>query len=270
MIRRRKEDDDENPDRWLVSYADFITLLFAFFVVMYSVSSVNEGKYKALSSAINTAFASKKTNPEEIGQVEESSQAINPNASEHPTEIATSPPLPSSGLATEQIALESMTKLGKQLADQLAALIKVGAARVIQNSHGLRIDMKDNVLFTAGSADLTVPAKATLSSISKLLSTNTNAIVIEGHTDDTPIYIQNAAFFSNWELSAVRASTIVGHFNDTGINNIRLSALGYGPSQPISSNLTEEGRMTNRHISIVILYNSLNINSTEGVEIKPL
>lgn len=270
MIRRKIEDDDENPDRWLVSYADFITLLFAFFVVMYSVSSVNEGKYKELSSAINTAFASKKSNPENVGQINEPSQAITNHPAENPTELAMASLLPSSATTeAEQIEVEAMTKLGKQLADKLASLIKTGNARVIQNNHGLRIDIKDSVLFTAGSADLTVPAKAKLSHISTLLSTNINPILVEGHTDDTPIYIQNAAFFSNWELSAVRASSVLGHLNDTGIDNIRLSALGYGPSQPISNNMTEEGRMTNRHISIVVLYNSLSIDATEGVEINP-
>ncbi len=114
-----------------------------------------------------------------------------------------------------------------------------------------------------------MPAKATLSQVSTLLSSNTNPILVEGHSDNTPIYIQNAAFFSNWELSGVRASSVLGHLNDTGIENIRLSALGYGSSQPISTNTTEEGRMTNRHISIVVLYNSLNTDISEGIEINP-
>jgi chemotaxis protein MotB len=271
MIRRNINDDDENPDRWLVSYADFITLLFAFFVVMYSVSSVNEGKYKELSSAINTAFASKKTNPEKTGEEEESSQAITESASESSVEMATAPPLPSSApTEAEQAEVDVMTTLGKQIADKIAPLIKTGIARVIQNNRGLRIDIKDSALFTAGAADLIVPAKATLGDISALLLNNSNPILVEGHTDDTPIYIQNAAFFSNWELSAVRASSIVDQLNETGIKNIRLSALGYGPSQPISSNTSEAGRMTNRHISIVVLYNSLNFDGDEGVEIKPI
>jgi len=272
MVRRPLEEDEDNPERWLVSYADFITLLFAFFVVMYSVSSVNEGKYKELSSAINTAFASKKTNPEKTNQaLEESSQAIADKVTENPTEIPATPALPSTvPTEAEQTEVDDMAKLGSQMADQLAPLIKTGMARVIQNNRGLRIDIKDSVLFTAGSADLTVPAKATLSNIGTLLSTSTNPILIEGHTDDSPIYIQNAAFFSNWELSAVRASSVVEQLNQTGIENLRLSALGYGPSQPISSNSTEEGKMTNRHISIVVLYNSLNIARDEGIEIKPI
>jgi chemotaxis protein MotB len=271
MIRRHPAEDDEHPDRWLVSYADFITLLFAFFVVMYAVSSVNEGKYKVLSSAINTAFASKKTNPEDIGQLEESAQTIANSPNDNPTQLLSTQALPS-GAPIEADAAEvaAMSKLGKQLADQLAKHIKTGTARVIQNKHGLRIDIKDSLLFIAGSADLAVPAKSILTNIGHLLSANNHPILVEGHTDNTPIYIQNAAFFSNWELSAVRASTVVGHFNDTGINNMRLSALGYGPSQPISSNATEEDRTTNRHLSILILYNSLTIDSTEGIEIKPV
>lgn len=266
MIRRHAEDDDENPDRWLVSYADFITLLFAFFVVMYAVSSVNESKYKELSSAINTAFASKKTQPEATSQrIEESSQPpVETSASAEPALPARAPS------ETEQAEVNAMNALGKKMVDKLTPLIKTGDARVIQNTHGLRIDIKDNVLFTAGSADLTVPAKVTLNNIGSLLQTNSYPVLIEGHTDNTPIYIQNAAFFSNWELSAVRASSIVGQLNETGVENIRLSALGYGPSQPISSNTTEEGRLSNRHMSILILYDRLNLDEGGGIEIKPL
>ncbi len=270
MVRRPIPEDDDNPERWLVSYADFITLLFAFFVVMYSVSSVNEGKYKELSSAINTAFASKKSNPEQTSAASESSQAVNETAAEKQTELPAAPILPSTApTEAEQTEVDDMTTLGQQMADQLAPLIKTGMARVLQNNRGLRIDIKSSALFTAGAADLTVPAKASLSQVSSLLAMNPAPILVEGHSDNTPIHIQNAAFFSNWELSAVRASSIVSYLHEAGIEKIRLSAMGYGPSQPISSNATEEGRMTNRHISIMVLYKSLTLDHDQGVEVKP-
>lgn len=253
MIRRRIEEDDENPERWLVSYADFITLLFAFFVVMYSVSSVNEGKYKEFSSSMNTAFASK------------SAKANIPKE-----ETITAPPLPSSApTEATQLEVETMTRFGQLIATHLAPQIHTGHARITQNNRGLRIDIKDEILFTPGSADLVVSAKVILSGVSAPLIMSHLPILVEGHTDNTPIYIQNAAFFSNWELSAVRASSIVDQFTKTGIDNIRISALGYGPSQPISSNDTEEGKATNKHISILVLYESLSVDNSEGVEIKP-
>ena len=264
MIRRSIEDDDENPDRWLVSYADFITLLFAFFVVMYSVSSVNEGKYKEFSSSMNTAFTSKSVSEESNALVTD----YTPDIAE--SEPLRKPPLPSSA-PTEAIQseVETMTRLGQDIAMHLALQIQRGNARIIQNNHGLRIDIKDSILFTPGSADLVVPAKAILNGISVLLATSHLPILVEGHTDNTPIYISNAAFFSSWELSAVRASSVVGQFTDTGIENIRISALGYGPSQPISSNTTKAGQASNRHISILVLYESLSVDSSEGMEIKP-
>jgi chemotaxis protein MotB len=264
MVRRPIEDDDDNPERWLVSYADFITLLFAFFVVMYSVSSVNQGKYEELSSSINVAFSKEKPKPKD-----ETSAPATETPKVKPEKVA-EPPLPSSApTKAEQKEVESMSGLAKQLAQSLSPLIKEGKARVIQNNRGIRIDIKDSVLFTAGSADLVVTAKAVLTEIASPLLLSKHAILVEGHTDDTPIHIQNAAFFSSWELSAVRASSVVGMFTEVGIENIRLSALGYGPSQPISDNSTEEGRATNRHISILVLYDSLDIDVSNGIEIKP-
>ena len=262
MVRRPIEDDDDNPERWLVSYADFITLLFAFFVVMYSVSSVNQGKYKELSSSINVAFSNNKPTSDT------QSQATNPESVK--PEKVVEPPLPSSApTQAEKVEVDSMIDLGKQLSQSLSPLIKEGKARVVQNNRGLRIDIKDSVLFTEGSADLIVTAKAILTEIASPLLISKHAILVEGHTDDTPIHIQNAAFFSSWELSAVRASSIVGMLNEVGIENLRLSALGYGPSQPISDNKTTEGRETNRHISIMVLYDSLNVDTSNDIEISP-
>jgi chemotaxis protein MotB len=266
MIRRPIQDDEDNPERWLVSYADFITLLFAFFVVMYSVSSVNQGKYKELSASINIAFTNNKPKQESS-----SATTADPTATPQDQPLqALTPPLPST-LPTEaqQLEVNAMTQLGKDISNKLSPQIKAGKARVIQNTHGLRIDIKDSVLFTDGSADLIETARTILSEIATLLLMHNHAVLVEGHTDNTPVYIQNAAFFSNWELSAVRASSVIEMFNKVGIENIRLSALGYGPSQPISDNNTPEGREANRHISIMILYESLYIKDGLDIEIDP-
>lgn len=260
MIRRRIEEDDDNPERWLVSYADFITLLFAFFVVMYAVSSVNQGKYDELSSSINKAFTKKSTL--------EKSEVSKPL----PVEAQTREPAPLPSDTKAQILQQerdAMTTLGKSLSSTLAPIINNGEARVMQNSQGLQIDIKDSALFVTGSADLIESAKAMLAEMILPLLNRKHTIIVEGHTDNSPIYIQNAAFFSSWELSAVRASSVTGALNELGIDTIRLSALGFGPTKPISDNDTEEGRAINRHISIVILYDSLNNPSSNSVEIKP-
>ncbi|MFV1922292.1 MAG: flagellar motor protein MotB [Methylotenera sp.] len=262
MVRRPLEDDEDNPERWLVSYADFITLLFAFFVVMYSVSSVNQSKYMKVSSSINTAFSKTKANEDNSNSPTQTQQK----------ELNTTVQPPSSADKLEQVNsadLASMTTLGKKLSKTLAPWIKAGNARIIQNSRGLRIDIKDIALFTAGSADLTEPAKVMLKDVAAPLTINSHDVLIEGHTDNTPIHIQNAAFFSSWELSAVRASSITSLLNEAGIDKIRLSALGYGPSQPVADNMTEAGREINRHITIIVLYQPLNSASNDGVEIMP-
>lgn len=267
MVRRPIQDDEDKPERWLVSYADFITLLFAFFVVMYSVSSVNQSKYKELSTSINVAFTKNKPTQESLTQTPISNTATTGPIK---TEQMVTPPLPSTvPTEAQQLEVDAMTRLGKDLSNQLSAYINEGKVRVIQNTRGIRVDIKDSVLFTDGSADLVETAKAVLSTLANPLLKSNHAILVEGHTDNTPIHIQNATFFTSWELSAVRASSVVGMFSELGIENIRLSALGYGHSQPISDNQTPEGREANRHVSVMVLYDSLIIPDDEDIIIIP-
>jgi chemotaxis protein MotB len=277
MIRRRPEEDDDNPERWLVSYADFITLLFAFFVVMYSVSSVNQSKYKELSSSINTAFTKNKTKKQGVTQTTAIDKSSEHKVStdtqtklEATVEKVASPepqPLSDAQIQKLQREREAMTSLGINLSNKMASLISDGKVRVTQNNRGLRIDINDSVLFSSGSADLAETAKPVLSEIAILLSINRHDIQVEGHTDDTPIH--NAAFFSNWELSALRATSVVRMFSEMGISDMRLSALGFGSTQPIGDNSTADGRAKNRHVSLMILYDSLSADNAEGTEIIP-
>jgi len=262
MIRRNREEDNENPDRWLVSYADFITLLFAFFVVMYSVSSVNQKKYKQLSSSISTAFTpEKKVKPNTTEPAEKSKTPTVVTAPVKPQ------PLTSTQIQKLQEERESMRSLGINLSNNLAPMISDGKIRVTQNNRGLRIDINDSLLFASGSAELAETAKEVLNEIAELIEMNNHAIQVEGHTDNTPIH--NATFFSNWELSAVRATSVVRMFSSLGIADARLSALGFGSTQPIDDNNNPLGRAKNRHVSIMILYDSLSTENDEGIEISP-
>lgn len=259
MIRRKPlDDDDDNPDRWLVSYADFITLLFAFFVVMYAISSVNLSKYNALTNAMDNAFSGNDA----------------PATPQQKIDIRTQPekslikPLPLSYLYQEKSKREreNMAKLGVDLSNKLALMIQDGKVQVMQNNRGVRIDINDSVLFNSGSADLADSATQIINEIAVILNTNQRLIQVEGHTDNTPIHTQQ--FYSNWELSAVRASTVVRMLNAAGVEETRLSALGYGATQPISSSDTEFGRAKNRRVSIMILYETKN-ESQDTLEIKP-
>jgi chemotaxis protein MotB len=261
LIRKRVEEDQDNHDRWLVSYADFITLLFAFFVVMYSISSVEIGKYKQLTNSIGTAFSGN------------GSSGVNQTSTEkglgaRGTETKTSSiikPLPLSYLYTEKMRRErdSMAKTGTEVSNKLAPMITEGKIQVIQTSRGIRIDIQDNLLFSAGSADLSTAANAIISEIVPLIKDNQRKIQVEGHTDNTPIH--NTTFFSNWELSAVRASSVVRLLSALGISEQRLSATGLGASQPISENETESGRAKNRRVSIIITYEVPTQEDTSNV-----
>ena len=270
MLRRKPfDDDDENPDRWLVSYADFITLLFAFFVVMYSISSVNQGKYNALISSVGNAFTGTNTK----GNIK-----INPNQSPSGNnklkgqKISLIKPLPLDHLYEDKVRREheSMTSKGVDLSNKLSPLIGEGKVRIVQNNRGIRIDINDSLLFSPGSAELAPAASSVLNEIAPLIKDNQRLVQVEGHTDN--IAIHNETFYSNWELSAVRASSVVRMLSDSGISDARLSALGFGSAQPIAENSTVEGRAKNRRVSIMILYeaeNEAQVQEDPGMEIKP-
>lgn len=252
MIRRPPlEDDEESADRWLVSYADFITLLFAFFVVMYSISSVNQGKYNELMSSMGTAF----TGGSASSHIKINSKLnSNTDSKLKGQQYSAVKPLPLTHLYNEKMRREreNMTHMGVDLANKLSPLINEGKVRVVQNNRGIRIDINDSLLFSQGSADLAPAASGVLNEIAAMIKDNQRMIQVEGHTDN--IAIHNDTFFSNWELSAVRASSIVRMLSEAGIADFRLSALGFGSTQPISENTTVLGRAKNRRVSIMILY----------------
>ena len=133
----------------------------------------------------------------------------------------------------------------------LAPLVNTGKVRVTQNSRGITVEINASVLFGEGDATLTGTARETLGTVAGLLRDDTHAIEVEGHTDTTPI--SNAAFPSNWELSAVRASTVVRLFVESGVLERRLAAVGRGANLPIASNDDPAGRARNRRVAITIL-----------------
>lgn len=264
MIRRKPiEDDEESSERWLVSYADFITLLFAFFVVMYSISSVNKSKYTDLTSSMGTAFSG--SNPDNANGQLKGKKSENKIKGQQTTIVK---PLPLSHLYQERLRRERelMASKAVELSNSLAPLISEEKVSISQNSRGVRIDINDSLLFTAGSADIAPAAADIINDIAVMLKGNQRLIQVEGHTDNVEIH--TPLFFSNWELSAIRATTVVRLFTSAGIEAKRLSALGFGSTQPVSDNETPAGRAKNRRVSIMILYESQNIEDT-SLEITP-
>ncbi len=257
MARKKYDEEQDNHERWLVSYADFITLLFAFFVVMYALSTVNEGKYRVLSSSLLNAFGGISMMP-----------ALSPvgNASAPPNWSPRSPTQPRAS-ATLRREKEHMTRMARDILAVLAPLVEQGKVRVTQTERGVTVEINASVLFAPGNAKLTNESSEALRAVGGVLKDDNHAIQVEGHTDSMPI--SNATFPSNWELSAVRASSVVRLFIDSGIGEARLTAIGRGSTQPVSSNDTPEGRMRNRRVTVLILARLPEVSTEVAVGAPP-
>lgn len=247
MARQRRPEEPENHERWLVSYADFITLLFAFFVVMYAVSSVNEGKYKVLSNSLTNAFSN--TTGKAGGQPLAVTQGA-PPITLRP--VAKPDKLPDSRKSDEK-KVEQRKKMNNMAGDIMKALqplVVQGKVRLLETSRGVTIEINDSILFPAGQAKLQPASINAMLAIAQVLAASDFPITIEGHTDNVPI--STPQFPSNWELSAMRATTVLRLFNDGGVGAERLTAIGYGETRPLETNTTTEGKARNRRVSILI------------------
>ncbi|NMG77417.1 flagellar motor protein MotD [Aromatoleum diolicum] len=247
--RHRQGDDDnrENHDRWLVSYADFITLLFAFFVVMYSLSSVNEGKYRVLSDSLINAFRNVTVNVpgDPVAAPPQVVAPVNPTAPTTANRL-----LDAESQARRQAEVKRMNSMAEDIRRVLEPLTRGGQVRVSEGARGITVEINASVLFAPGDATLGASAVAALRAVAQVLAAAEFPVTVEGHTDNIPI--STARFPSNWELSAVRASSVVRLFIDAGVRGDRLTAAGYGDQRPLTDNLNEEGRARNRRVSILI------------------
>lgn len=251
MARRRRYEEPENHDRWLVSYADFITLLFAFFVVMYSISSVNDGKYRVLSETLESVFSqsTRSENPIQLGELSRGQGELTaapglPDFSVSDLELPELPAQPPSDLTT-------IEALSTQLNSALATLIDDEDVIIRQVGDWLEVEIKSSFLFASGDARLSRAAVPVMGQIADVLSPVANPIQVEGFTDNQPI--STARFPSNWELSAARAASVVNLMDRFGVDPRRMSAVGYGEYKPIADNDTEQGRQKNRRVVLVVL-----------------
>jgi chemotaxis protein MotB len=242
--RRRESDEHENHERWLVSYADFITLLFAFFVVMYAISSVNEGKYRVMSDSIVSAFrAPSETVTGEAGKANPGNPApiILPMRRNPPRVESTE---------TQLVKKEKLRNLAKELNQALAPLVTQGQVRVTEGALGIVVDINASVLFSPGEAQLDMKAVRALDTVGHVLAGVDYLVAVEGHTDNMPI--RTPQFPSNWELSAARAASVVRLFVETGMDPRRLTAIGYADQRPKADNSLPDGRQQNRRVAITI------------------
>ena len=237
-LRRSRPDEHENHERWLVSYADFITLLFAFFVVMYALSSLNEGKYRVLSNSLVTAFRSA------------DSTGGGPMVMNNPQVTSIRPSLRPRTLSQQARAeqTEKMKTIAKNITQVMSPYSTQGQIAVIETERGITVEINDSLLFSAGRAELTPSAEQAILGIGSVFATTEFPVTIEGHTDNIPI--STPLFPSNWELSAVRATTVLRILMASGVTADRLTAIGYGDQRPVAGNDSAEGRARNRRVAI--------------------
>jgi len=278
MARKKAHEDHVNHEAWAIPYGDLVTLLLAFFVVMYAMSSVNEGKYRVLSESLSEAFSGKPrtVHPIQLGKTQISG-----------SDRDRSPPSPSKGAAGPVAAMpltkwqsrpqidryrkggsastleiqadraalvrasNQLQQISHRVETALANLIDKDLVTIRRGQFWLEVEIKSDILFPSGSALPQTSALATLEKLAGVLAPFPNPLRIEGYTDNVPI--NTAAFPSNWELSAARAASVVHLFQRVGIAPARLAVIGYGEFRPRESNATAEARNVNRRVVVVIL-----------------
>lgn len=253
MARKRKLEERENHDRWLVSYADFITLLLALFAVMYAVSQLNEGKYRQVAGSLVTAFgAQPDRSSTALIKLEPAPSSPVREPSEEDRAIKKARRL-AEAQRRQQEAMEVIARDVVAAFQPFSSLIENGQVRVIPSSRGLAVEINAKVLFAPGQAVLEQNSARVLEAVAQVLKDNDHPVQVEGHTDSIPIVTDK--FPSNWELSAVRASSVVRLLIASGVEAARLTAVGYGENRPVDSNDTEDGRTRNRRVTVMILSN---------------
>jgi len=246
MARKKQPEEHENAERWLVSYADFITLLFAFFVVMYSISSVNEGKYRVMSDALVSAFKEPPSKDKLIEMQTKNPEVMPGTGMPIGKNVQQTPITPERAKAAE-----NMKKVAKNVLQAMQPLIQNGQVRVTQSPRGITVEINASVLFKSGEAVLQPQSTQALAAVAKVLSQVENPIQVEGHTDNIPINSPN--FPSNWELSSSRAGSVVRLFTEQGVPAARMVAIGYADNRPVDTNATPDGRSRNRRVNVLIL-----------------
>jgi chemotaxis protein MotB len=248
-MKGRRQDAPVNHDRWLVSYADFVTLLFAFFVVLYATAQVDKQKAIRLSDAIRSAF-------QDLGMFQKGPQRALPGPSGLPAvpapgAPATPVPPPPSAAGRQEDWNAIRAELERALADE----IRRNEVALHMDAEGLVVSLREIGFFDSGSATIKPAAEDAFGRVAGILHQHACAVRVEGHTDNVPIH--TAQFASNWELSTARATGLVKSLIEQyEIFPGRLSAAGFAEFHPVSANDSSKGRQLNRRVDVVLLKNS--------------
>jgi chemotaxis protein MotB len=274
MTRKQKHEEHLNHEAWAIPYADLITLLLAFFVVMYAISSVNEGKYRVLSDAMVSAFNGAPTGRNALPIAQKAAtttgegtpaainlpllsnlghSAVAPLSSKNGQDSASvvHHAEPSTSAAETEGADTALTLVANSVEHAMHDLVARNLVAVRRSNSAVEVEIRTDILFPSGSATLAPTAIDILARLAESLRSVPNPIRVEGHTDDRPI--STITFPSNWELSAARASSVVHLFSSRNIEPARLAVIGLSEYRPVKTNATPEGRNANRRVVIVIL-----------------
>ncbi|WP_018693200.1 flagellar motor protein MotB [Algicola sagamiensis] len=257
LSRYVEEESENHLERWLISYADYMTLMFALFVVLYAYAMVNEEQYKSLRETIETVF----TQPTEEGTGVKGEGLLLANKDEREQNLYGDSLLPEKGpeLVEEATALSNITK--KALGNPLAAVekdlqtaltehIDKGDLKVTRDEDWVTIEMSSGLLFSSGSAAPTPFAYALMSDVGKIVNRSENFVRVRGYTDDLPI--RNEVYESNWELSVARATAVLRMLERQQVKPYRMAIEGYGPYSPFVPNVDESSRTQNRKVVVAI------------------
>ena len=272
MARKHKHEDHTNHEAWAIPYGDLITLLLAFFVVMYAISSINEGKFRVLSDSLQAAFRGvpRTMEPVNVGEktrgsgadiavsiVQQATMAGQPRQMLEAISLGEqigkgSRKRPEKTSAGAQIIVPpALGRVADEIEKALAPLVAAEMIAVRRESTWVEVEIRTDILFASGVADLSAGALPPLNILATTLARYPNPVRVEGHTDNRPI--NTTTFPSNWELSAARAASVVHLFAKGGVDPARLAVIGLGEFRPAQSNDTVEGRNANRRVLIVIL-----------------
>lgn len=275
MARKKKHEEHANHEAWAIPYGDLVTLLLAFFVVMYAVSSLNEGKYRAVAASLASAFNAPPSalDPIQIGDNQKQETTVGRptpvprGMRQGPTSspVLDSPlrPMLESKMRSDRIgdggadaasiaaSREQLSRLALQLEDALSEMVKAQLIIVRRSDLWLEVEINSDILFPSGSATLEFGARELLGRLAVVLRDLPNPIRIEGYTDDRPI--ATSQFPSNWELSAARAASVVHLFVTERFAPERLVMVGYGQYRPKAENTTDAGRNANRRVVLMVL-----------------
>jgi chemotaxis protein MotB len=263
MARKRRKvvEEDTRHTAWAVPYGDLVTLLFAFFVVLYAVSSVNEGKYRALSSTLFTEFNGQKppgsapgSAPGATAIVRAVPSAVTSSAPDSHAIFADTAVVTrkeADEIARSQAESQALDKVASDVSTAMSDLIKSNLLVVRRKGTSIEVEIRTDILFPSGSATLSPTAEGVIRKLSQTLMSLPNPVRVEGHTDSQPI--DTTAFPSNWELSSARAASVVHVIANSGIDPARLSVIGRAQYSPAQTNDTAAGRNANRRVLIAIL-----------------